>query len=365
MINTKKFVDLLLQNKIHFFSGVPDSCTNNFCNELSQRKNIKNFTAPNEGIAVSLGIGHYLSTKKIPLVYLQNSGLGNATDPITNLMSKYVYNIPLILLIGRRGAPKVKDENQHVIQGKSLPAVLKQYEIKYIEIKTDSDFFKVKKLISIAKKKSIRIAIIINPNTFSKVLRNNTNRSKISRYDLLNILLTKIKDNTKIISSVGYNSRELFYLRQKFKNKKKGKDFLVVGGMGHTFPIAISQQEFDPKSSTICIDGDGSFYMHLGSFALLKNFRLNKIKYILLDNNSHESIGGQLIDFKLDVKKFSIAAGFKKYYLLKDPKKINQTLNNFLKSKKSIFLHVKIKTGSIIKNLPRPKDFKKILYNFT
>ena len=88
------------------------------------------------------------------------------------------------------------------------------------------------------------------------------------------------------------------------------------------------------------------------------------MKYILLDNNSHESIGGQLIDFKLNVEKFSSAAGFQKYYLLRDPKKINIKINNFLKSKNTFFLHVKIKSGSIIKKLPRPKDFKKILNNF-
>ena len=97
--------------------------------------------------------------KKIPLVYLQNSGLGNATDPITNLMSKYVYNIPLILLIGRRGAPKVIDESQHVIQGKSLPTILKQYEIKFIEIKSDNDFLRAKKLISIAKKNVLELLL--------------------------------------------------------------------------------------------------------------------------------------------------------------------------------------------------------------
>ena len=63
MIDTKKFVDLLIK-KNSFFSGVPDSCTNNFCNELSKREKIQNFVVPNEGTGVSLGIGYYLSTKK-------------------------------------------------------------------------------------------------------------------------------------------------------------------------------------------------------------------------------------------------------------------------------------------------------------
>ena len=63
MINTKKFVDLLIKNKINFFSGVPDSCTNNFCTEINKRKKAINIIAPNEGCAVSLGIGYNLSTK--------------------------------------------------------------------------------------------------------------------------------------------------------------------------------------------------------------------------------------------------------------------------------------------------------------
>lgn len=363
MIDTKKFVDLLIKKKIHFFSGVPDSCTNNFCNELSKRKKIQNFVVPNEGTGVSLGIGYYLSTKKIPLVYLQNSGLGNATDPITNLISKHVYNIPLILLIGRRGAPGIKDENQHVILGKNLINLLKQYEIKYLKINSDKDLPKVAKLLTNVKKKSLRVAIIINPGTFSSVVKKNTNKHKISRYEFLETLLKIVKKNSKLITSVGYNSRELFYLRQNLKNSK-GKDFLVVGGMGHTFPIALSHQEQNRQNTTICIDGDGSFYMHLGNFALLKNFKQKKLKYILLDNNSHESIGGQEINFKLDVEKFSKAAGFKNFYLLENLKKISNTIKKFLNSSGSSFLHVKIKEGSIIKKLPRPKNFKKILINF-
>ena len=363
MINTKKFVDLLIKKKINFFSGVPDSCTNNFCNELSKRKNIKNFIVPNEGTGVSLGIGYYLSTKKIPLVYLQNSGLGNATDPLTNLISKYVYNIPFILLIGRRGAPGIKDENQHVILGKTLTNLLNQYEIKYIEISSDKDLPKVNNLLTLAKKKSLRVAIILNPGTLSPIAKKSKNKYKVSRYEFLEVLLKKIHKNTKLISSVGYNSRELFFLREKLKISN-GKDFLVVGGMGHTFPIALSHQEQDQKNTTICIDGDGSFYMHLGNFALLKNFKQTKLKYILLDNNSHESIGGQEINLKLNIENFSKAAGFKKFFLIENSSKMDYALNNFLKSRGPNFLHVKIKEGSIIRNLPRPKNFKKILRNF-
>ena len=140
------------KKNINFFSGVPDSCTLQFCNQLLKTKKIKNIVAANEGIAVSLGVGHFLATKRIPCIYLQNSGIGNATDPITNLCEKNIYNIPLLLLIGWRGAPGIKDEPQHYLQGKILTKILKLYGIKYIVIKSNKDLNKVVKLINYSKK---------------------------------------------------------------------------------------------------------------------------------------------------------------------------------------------------------------------
>ena len=82
----------------------------------------------NEGSAVSLGVGYYLSKKKLACIYLQNSGIGNTTDPLTNLSNKEVYKIPVILMIGWRGAPGIKDEVQHDVQGRILINLLKLYQ---------------------------------------------------------------------------------------------------------------------------------------------------------------------------------------------------------------------------------------------
>ena len=130
MINTQKLLKLFTRKDIKFFCGVPDSCVNKFCDELNQSKVVKNTVTANEGSAVSLGVGHYLSKRKLPCIYLQNSGLGNATDPLTNLSNKEVYGIPMILLIGWRGAPSIKDEAQHNIQGRILKNTLNSYQIK-------------------------------------------------------------------------------------------------------------------------------------------------------------------------------------------------------------------------------------------
>ncbi len=356
MIDTKKFYNLLKKNKIDFFSGVPDSCTNEFCNELSNHKNIKNLIAANEGSAVSLGVGYHLATSKIPCVYMQNSGLGNATDPLTNLMSKTIYNIPMIILIGWRGAPGIKDEAQHDIQGKILLNSLKLFEIKSLVLNNNEDFGEAQKLINYSKKKSARVAFIIKPKVFSKVNHSHKkNKNLLKRENFIFELIKNINKETRIISSVGFNSRELFFLRKK-ENIVKGKDFLMVGAMGHTAMTALSMTQYI-KSNIICLDGDGSFIMHMGALSILKNFNAQNFKYILIDNESHESIGVQPIFInKIDFKNLSKSLGFRKFYLIKNKKNIKIKIVNFLKSKGPSFLHVKVKVGSI-QNLPRPKNF--------
>ena len=114
MINPKVFFQCLLAHNVDFFTGVPDSLLKNVCAYITDNTSKENhIIAANEGNALSLGIGHYLATKRIPLIYLQNSGLGNIINPLLSLADPDVYSIPMILMIGWRGEPGVKDEPQH------------------------------------------------------------------------------------------------------------------------------------------------------------------------------------------------------------------------------------------------------------
>ena len=296
-------------------------------------------------------------------MYMQNSGLGNATDPITNLMSKEIYNLPLLLIIGWRGKPGTYDEPQHLIQGKALLSTLKSFNIKYQILNSKKDFIKTKKLINLIKKQSIRGALIVDKNTFSKVKANNEKQKKkfIKRFEFIEYLLNKIDKKTSIFSSVGYNSRELFQIRKEH-NYTKGKDFLVVGGMGHTFSIAISYAQKN-NNKVICIDGDGSFIMHLGSFLLLPKLRRKNFKYIMIDNNSHESIGDQKINLKkINYRLLVKSLGFSNYHYVKSSNDFRK-IDNFLKIKGPSFLHVKTSVGTL-KKLLRPKNFIKLKEDF-
>ena len=153
MIKTSSLINILKKNNITFFSGVPDSVLKELSNYLSNFDEKKHIIAPNEGAAVSIAIGNYLSTKKIPCVYMQNSGLSNAINPLISLAHKKVYKIPLILIIGWRGSPNNNDEPQHQIKGEITKKILKLLNINYEIIRTNKNLKNFDKKIKKVKKK--------------------------------------------------------------------------------------------------------------------------------------------------------------------------------------------------------------------
>ena len=132
MIEATKFLKCLIKEKISFYTGVPDSVLKNFTQKLDENNKVIHLKAPNEGAAVSLAIGNYLSSSKIPCVYLQNSGLSNAMNPLISIANSKVYSIPILIIIGWRGAPSLKDEPQHEVKGKITISLLRLMKIDYV-----------------------------------------------------------------------------------------------------------------------------------------------------------------------------------------------------------------------------------------
>ena len=364
MVNPENLIKFLSKNNINFFTGVPDSTLKNFTNFIEDKKN--HYTAVNEGSAVAMAIGYNLSTKKIPLIYLQNSGLSNAMNPLISIAHKKVYSIPLLLVIGWRGYPKIKDEPQHQVKGKITTKILNAMNIKYCILKKESNFRELKKIIHYAKKKGQPVACLVPPNTFldkknqKKIIKNN---DEVIRHTFLKLLINNISKNTKIISSTGYNSRELLRIRTEFKNLNKGKDFYMVGGMGHASLVALSTS-LHSKSKVICLDGDGSLLMHLGSLFSAGLFGNKNFKHILLNNNSHESVGGQKTFLKnISLKNIVKAFRYKNYYFINKKSNLAKKIKSFINEKGPSFMEVRIQ-NSFPKNLPRPKNLIEIKKKF-
>lgn len=364
MIKSKDLLQILKNNNCNFFSGVPDSVLKNFTKIIEKNKN--HIIATNEGSAISIGIGNYLSTKRIPCIYMQNSGLSNAINPIISIAHKKVYSIPLILLIGWRGAPNINDEPQHQSKGKITTKILELLNIDYVILEKKEDLKKFDKKIKYSKKNNSIVACLIKQGTLENNDDNFTTLAKdtyhLDKEFFLKELLTSLSKKTRIISSTGFNSREIIYLQNKFKSIKS-KSFYMVGGMGHTMSVALGYS-FSSLKPTVCIDGDGSFLMHMGGIKTITNFANNNLKYILLNNNSHDSVGGQkTYTQKINFYKFSKSLGFKNFYLIKDKFNLKKKIRSFIQDKKLSFMEVKV-SSSKIKDLPRPDNLIKIKNEF-
>lgn len=352
------FYNQLKYRGIDFFTGVPDSLLKDLCLCIDSKVNKKNhIITANEGNAIALAAGYHLSTKKIPLVYMQNSGFGNSINPLLSLCDKSVYSIPMLILIGWRGEPGTKDEPQHFKQGLIQKKLLNIMKIPFEVIsKGDKNFKnKIKKTIKKIKINQSPCALLIKRNVFDKYYNNKKNslNNYIKREDALEIILNRISKNTIVVSTTGKTSREIFELREK-KGQSHKKDFLTIGSMGHCSSISLGIALKKKKNQILCIDGDGSMLMHLGNLLVIKNLDLNNFKHILMNNETHESVGGQTTAFKgINISKVVKAIKYNKVYSVKSIKDLKLKLSFFLKSKGPSFLEIKIKTQSR-KNLGRP-----------
>ena len=173
MIKINDFIKCLKKNDFNFVTGVPDSLLKNLCFEFESQYKDNHVTAANEGAAVALGIGYHLKTGKIPLIYLQNSGLGNMVNPILSLADPKVFNIPLLIIMGWRGekSKTIKDEPQHMTQGRLTENFLKSMNIKYNIVSKNTDYLIVGEKPGSKEKKAkeLNIKIITEKEWIKKV----------------------------------------------------------------------------------------------------------------------------------------------------------------------------------------------------
>lgn len=293
MIQANELLNICEENGINLFAGVPDSTLAGFTDILAVKhgKDGCHVIVHNEGAAVALAAGHYLATGKLALVYMQNSGLGNAVNPITSLTSPEVYNIPIIYLIGWRGTPGVHDEPQHIHQGKITPQLVDILGIASLVVGEDTTLEECWKAISGAVKQHHSMALIVKPGALiADVPLLPINTSGMSREEAAGIILEDCGRNDIIVSTTGKLSREIFEWRMNHGESHK-QDFLTVGSMGHAAMIALGVARQVPKRRVWCLDGDGAAIMHMGLFATLGSYGTDNLVHVIINNKMYESVG--------------------------------------------------------------------------
>lgn len=354
-MKVKNFLDLL---GVDFYTGVPDSLLRSVYDYLIKYKTDKqHIIAVNEGSSIAIAAGYHLSTGKIPLIYMQNSGIGNALNPLASLMNDKVYAIPCILLVGYRGEVGVHDEPQHIFQGEITEDILNIMNIDYCVVDKNTTEKEIsEKMIEFRKKLASgkQVCFLIKKGSLVNDEKNiYSNPYTLMREDALKEILNYTEDNP-IVSTTGKTSREIFEIREKNRLSHKF-DFLTVGSMGHASSIALGIALNKPNLRIWCIDGDGAMLMHMGVLATIGTRGIDNMVHILINNTSHESVGGAptCMD-SINICDMAKLYGYKKVYTVSNMRDLKERLESIVNSDKILtFLEIKCAIGSR-KDLGRP-----------
>ncbi len=371
MIHPADFVKLLNDNDISFFTGVPDSLLKDFCAYLTDYTPPANhLIAANEGSAVAMAVGYNLATGKTGLVYMQNSGLGNAVNPLLSLVDPDVYGIPVLLVIGWRGEPGFPDEPQHKKQGQTMLSLLTAMEIPYEILPDSSDAAgaTLQLLCSKAQELGGAVALIVRNRTFEPYAQQNVRKNpyRLSREEAIKIIIDKLSGDEILVTTTGQTSREIYEYRDAI-NQGHANDFLTVGSMGHCSQIAFSLALQQSERNIICIDGDGAFLMHMGGLALSGLCGSSNYLHIVINNGAHDSVGGQpTCGFELDFLGIARSCGYKLQLRAETAEAIVSAMELLLLTDGPSFLEIRVHTGSR-GDLGRPKisplENKRLLMN--
>lgn len=348
MINPKDFINYLKSIDIDFFCGVPDSQLAPFCDYLEE--NEENIIAANEGNALAIASGYHLTTNKYPLVYLQNSGLGNIVNPITSLTHKNVYSIPVVYVIGWRGQPGVHDEPQHIKQGAITLDLLDLLDISYTVINIDSTFHSLKDTFENCFLDKLKdgesVAIVVSKAAFEEYKIPKSNNNTLSREKAIQTVSSFLTDNDMIVSTTGKSSRELFEFKEA-QNHGHENDFLTVGSMGHSSSIALGIAINNHNRKIFCFDGDGAVLMHMGSLALVGSKKPENFYHVMFNNSAHESVGGlPTIMEDIDIESIVLACGYREVFHASDINELENILPQFTQSEGPVFLNVDVDISS-------------------
>ena len=314
MITADGFLAHLRSRGVDFFCGVPDSLLKSFCACLTETEAGNHVITANEGGAIGLAAGHYLATGKLACVYMQNSGQGNAVNPLASLADPDVYSIPMVLLVGWRGEPGVHDEPQHVKQGKVTLSLFETLGIPVKVLPADEQgaLQAVDEIVAIAKAESRPVALVIRKGMFAERSLANIrpDLSDLKREDAIETILKALPDDAVVVSTTGMISREVYETRIRL-GQDHSRDFLTVGSMGHAIMIATGIAKADKNRKVVCLDGDGAAIMQMGNLAIAAQSKCGNLLHIVLNNAAHDSVGGQpTVGGSIDFTEIAQAIGY-------------------------------------------------------
>lgn len=352
MINTTVFGDELKRLGFEFYSGVPCSFLKALINYAINECDY--VMAANEGDAVAIASGARLGGRK-SVVLMQNSGLTNATSPLTSL--NYTFKLPVLGFVSLRGEPGVKDEPQHELMGQITEKMLSLMKVEWLYLSENIDVARQQlKEANEHVEAGRTFFFVVRKGTFADIklkkqelfIRTNRNFSKSTvelqlpiRTEALKSISDLADKDTVLLATTGKTGRELFEVEDRPNN------LYMVGSMGCVGSLGLGLAIARPDKKIIVIDGDGSALMRMGSFATNAYYQPDNLMHILLDNNAHDSTGGQAtVSHIVDFAAFASTVSYPTSLKLSTLKELEAAITAWKQNGTLTFIHLQIAQGS-------------------
>lgn len=353
MIAPNEFCDLLLVRGYSFYTGVPCSTFKDVIDHVLQRSALEYVIAANEGAALAIAAGAWLSGRK-PVLLIQNSGLGNLLNPLTSLSAPY--RIPTLMFISGRAYPDGKgDEPQHQLIGASARGILQCLGFRRMDLsETESrdEFVRVLEEADAVLSRGEVAVVMVPPRCISGQCagRRVDSPYPLRRIEAIRLVAGLLPDDAAVVSTTGMISRELHMVHDRKGN------FYMQGSMGHARAIALGVALSRPERKVVLLDGDGAALMHLGSLSTVGHYAPPNLVEIVLDNEAYESTGNQdTTSVTTDLKRVAEACGYRRALRCTTAEEVRAGLAEALRESGPAFLLVKVNREEL-KSVPRITD---------
>ena len=360
MIKANEFIQAAKAQGFGLYSGVPCSYLKPFINYVIDSDDLRYVAAANEGDAVAIAAGAQLGGIRAVAMF-QNSGFGNTVNPLTSLT--YTFKIPILIITTLRGEPGgPTDEPQHELMGAITTDMLELMQIpwEYFPMESDAIESCLQRAVDHMDATGTPYALVMKKGSVDKWPLQSKPETKATyhcdalqqwnpqatRHELLNTVQANTRDTDVVLATTGYCGRELYACDDR------ANQLYMVGSMGCISSLGLGLAITQPHRRIVVLDGDGALLMRMGALTTIGYEKPNNLIHILLDNELHESTGGQsTVSHSTDFCSIAAACG---YPITQRANTCNE-LADFLNSDNDQlrFLHIKMKPG-VPDDLPRP-----------
>jgi phosphonopyruvate decarboxylase len=352
MISTKRFGEELKKLGFQFYTGVPCSYLKDLINYAINE--CEYIGAANEGDAIAIASGAYLGGKRA-VVLMQNSGLTNAVSPLVSL--NYPFRIPLLGIVSLRGESGIPDEPQHELMGGITTQMLELMRIQWQYLSSDEEevkrqllqaihcidqnqpFFFVVRKGTFEKEKLQQQELFLRSNQIKRLKKTEDQLS--SRHAALSVIRATKDSKTVLLATTGKTGRELYEIEDHVSN------FYMVGSMGCVGSLGLGLALTRKSHDIVVIDGDGSLLMRMGSLATNGYYSPPNLLHILLDNNAHDSTGGQkTVSHQIAFVEIAASCGYMKSIYIHSLDELEAAIKEWKTEQGLTFLHMRISNSS-------------------